>query len=61
MNAIYKVMFYCDDEMCTYYQQTIANFGSQGCESEAAAQIFPNVPPLPKDIVGVIVQTTRLH
>lgn len=55
----YKVFFYCDDDRGTHYSQTM--HAVNGDPTGAAERIFEVLPPLPGDIIGVIVVETYFH
>ena len=55
----YIVTYYCNDDVTTGYTSVVRNSG--GNTTGAAGHVFKTLPPLPKDIVGVIVTRQYLH
>jgi hypothetical protein len=56
----YEVLFYCNDEQSTGYVRTVGTTGGS-CVGAANFVFGDSLPPMPKDIVGVIVLPTYFH
>jgi hypothetical protein len=58
----YQVIYYCDDEIVTYYERTVVSCGNDLDCSKAIESVFNDLPSvLPKNIVGTIVTPRYYH